>query len=141
MISEFPSKVRQILEDVWDSVNSRLNVSINIPREYLDAFERVRVSTPTTLFDAQQEYGLHLQRTWDATANGTLPTIISPNGSVTSGSNAVGPRDTNTKITPITVSSTNGHYSVLQSRQYTRYVPSKGHSIFITVIFSSSSSK
>lgn len=106
----------------------------------LDGFGRLRVSSPTTLFDAQQEYGLDLQRTWDATANGTLPTILSTDGSVTSGSNAVGPTNATTRLTPITVSSTNGHYSVLQSRQYVRYIPGKGQLVFVTGIFASGAS-
>ena len=100
----------------------------------LDSFGRLRVSEAYTLFDSQQEYGLDTLRTWDATANGTLSTG-STNGSVTSGSNAVGPTDANTRMTPITVSSTSGHYSILQSRQYTRYVPGKGHLILLTGIF------
>ncbi len=101
----------------------------------LDAFSRLRVSTSTTLFDSQQEYGLCTLRCWDITANGTLPTILSPNGSVTNGSNAVGPRNANTRMVPITVSTTNGHYSVLQSRQYVRYIPGKSHLVFMTGVF------
>ena len=104
----------------------------------LDAFGRLRVSTPTTLFDSQQEYGLDTLRVWDAAANGSYATMSS-NASVTSGSNAVGPTDSNTRMTPITCSSTDTHYSILQSRQYTRYVPGKGHLIFITGIFASAS--
>ncbi len=106
----------------------------------LDAFQRLRVSQATTIFDSQQEYGLDLLRTWDATANGTLPTIRSPDGSVTSGSNAVGPRSSSTRMTPITCSSTNGHYAILQSRQYTRYIPGKGHLVLITGVFATAAS-
>ena len=103
----------------------------------LDAFQRLRTSQAHRVFDSQQEYGLDTLRTWDCTANGTLPTILSPNGSVTSGSNAVGPRDANSRMTPITASTTNGHYSVLQSRQYTRYVPGFSHLVLITGVFAS----
>ena len=106
----------------------------------LDAFSRLRVSQSTTLFDSQQEYGLDTLRTWDATANGALPTILSPNGSVVSGSNAVGPRNSDTKLTPITCSSTDNHYAILQSRQYTRYVPGFSHMVFITGIFATAAS-
>ena len=102
----------------------------------LDAFSRLRVSQAITLFDSQQEYGLDTLRTWDITANGSLPASGSSNGSVTSGSNLVGPRNVNTRLTPITCSSTSGHYSILQSRQYTRYIPGKSHLIFLTGIFS-----
>ena len=103
----------------------------------LDAFGRLRTSTAKTLFDSQQEYGLNL-RFWDITANGTLGTMSS-NGSVTNGSNAVGPTNIDTRMTPITVSSTNGDYSILQSRQYTRYIPAKSQVVFITGIFASGS--
>jgi hypothetical protein len=40
-------------------------------------------------------------------------------------------------LTPVTVSTTNGHYSILQSRQYTRYIPGKSHRILITGNFAS----
>ena len=104
----------------------------------IDAFGRLRVSESRTFFDSQQEYGLNTRTTWDATANGTMSTASS-NGSVTDGDNAVGPTNTNTRLTPITVSTTNGHYSVLQSRQYVRYIPGKSHLIFMTGIFASGS--
>ncbi len=105
----------------------------------LDAFSRLRVSESYTLFDSQQEYGLDTLRTWDATANGVLSTG-STNGSVTSGSNAVGPTDANTRMTPITCSSTDTHYSILQSRQYIRYIPGKSHLVFMTGIFAPATS-
>lgn len=103
----------------------------------LDAFSRLRVSQAITLFDSQQEYGLDTLRAWDATANGTLSIGTgSSNGSVSSGGNSVGPRDANTRMVPIVVSTTSGHYSVLQSRQYLRYIPGKSHLIFMTGVFS-----
>lgn len=104
----------------------------------LDAFSRLRVSEAVTLFDSQQEYGLDTLKTWDATANGTLASA-STDGSVSSGGNGVGPTSSNTRMTPITVSSTNGHYSILQSRQYSRYIPGKSHLVLITGVFSSGS--
>lgn len=100
----------------------------------LDAFSRLRVSEAYTLFDSQQEYGLDTLRTWDASANGTLASL-STNGSAASGSNMVGPTDTSTRMTPISVAITDTHYSILQSRQYIRYVPGKSHLIFLTGIF------
>jgi len=100
----------------------------------LDSFGRLRVSQSFTLFDSQQEYGLDTLRLWDISANGT-PGTPATNGSATSGINSVGPRDAATRMTPITVSATSGHYAVLQSRQYSRYVPGKGHLVFITGIF------
>lgn len=101
----------------------------------LDAFSRLRVSQPQTQFQAQQEYGLDTVTVWDATANGTLATA-STNASVTNGSNAVGPTNANTRLTPITVSATSGHYSVLQSKRYMRYNPGKGFLCFVTGVFS-----
>jgi hypothetical protein len=71
----------------------------------VDSFGRLRVSTSTTLFDSQQEYGLDTLRLWDASANGTAHTASS-NGSAVSGSNAVGPRNANTRMVPITVVAT-----------------------------------
>ena len=103
----------------------------------LDAFQRLRVSMAHRIFDSQQEYGLDTLRTWDCTANGALPTILAPNGSVVSGSNAVGPTSTNSRMTPITVSTTNGDYAILQSRQYTRYIPGFSHLILQTGVFAS----
>lgn len=105
----------------------------------LSAFGRLKVAQSHTIFDCQNEYGLDTVRLWDATANGSLA-AASTDGSVTSGSNSVGPTNTNTGLTPITVSSTNGHYSILQTRQYLRYVPGKGHSTYITGIFAAGSS-
>lgn len=104
----------------------------------LDAFGRLRVSSPTTLFDAQQEYGLDTRIIWDATANGTLA-VAASNGSVSSASNAVGPTDANTRLTPLTVSATNGHYAVLQSKQYVRYIPGKSDVTYISGVFKPSS--
>lgn len=100
----------------------------------LDAFGRLRVSNGFTIFDSQQEYGLDTIRTWDASANGTFA-LPSSNASAVSGSNSVGPTDLNTRMTPIAVSATAGHYSVLQSRQYMRYIPGKSHLVLMTGIF------
>lgn len=106
----------------------------------IDAFSRLRVSLAYTVFDSQPEYGLDTLRLWDATANGTLSIATAQvNGSVVNGSNAVGPRDANTRMTPITVSTTNAHYSTLQSRPYARYTPGKSHLIFITGVFAPAS--
>jgi len=42
-------------------------------------------------------------------------------------------------MTPVTVGTTNAHYSILQSRQYARYIPGKSHLVLITGIFASGS--
>ncbi len=102
----------------------------------LDGFGRLKVSIPNTSFDSQQEYGLDTLRVWDCTANGTLPTVRAVDGFVSDGAgNSVGPRNTNTRLTPITVTATNGHYSVLQSRQFPRYIPGKSQLVYITGVF------
>ena len=106
----------------------------------LDSFQRLRTSQSSTRYDSQQEYGLDTLRSWDCTANGVLPTILSPDGSVSSAGNAVGPRNVNTRMTPITSSSTNGHYAVLQSRQYVRYIPGFSHLILMTGVFATAAS-
>lgn len=100
----------------------------------LSAFSQLNVTTTHSVFDCQLEYGLDTQTAWDATANGTLASASS-DGSVSSGGNSVGPVNTNTRLCPITVSSTNTHYSVLQSRQYCRYIPGKGNISYITGVF------
>jgi hypothetical protein len=102
------------------------------------AFGRLRTAEANTLFDAQQEYGLNTRSIWDAAANGTLATASS-NGSASSGGNEVGPADANTGMTPITVTATDTHYAVLQSRQYVRYIPGKGHLIYVTGVFAAGS--
>jgi hypothetical protein len=43
-------------------------------------------------------------------------------------------------MTPITCSSTNGHYAILQSRQYARYSPGFSHLILITGVFATAAS-
>lgn len=101
----------------------------------VDAFGRLRVSVATTLFDSQQEYGLDTLRTWDAAANGVLA-AGSSNGSTSSVGNSVGPTDLNTRLTPLVVSGSSGHYSVLQSKQYVRYIPGKSHLVLMSGIFS-----
>ncbi len=109
----------------------------------LDSFGRLRVSEPTTIFDAQQEYGLNTLQTWDAAVYNGSATLSYPtaaiSGSVSSGGNAVGPRNANNRMTPVTVSTQSGDYAILQSRQYTRYIPGKGHLVFITGVFAPNS--
>lgn len=111
-----------------------LAVSLNNAGQ-VDAFGRVRVSTATTLFDAQQEYGLDTRTTWDCAANGVLGAPGS-DGSVSDAGCAVGPTSASTRMTPLTVSTVSGQYAVLQSKQYVRYVPGKSHLVLMTGVFS-----
>lgn len=111
----------------------------------LDAFGRLRMSSPTTLFDSQQEYGIDFLRLWDAVlcdASGgpsytySYTARMTPFGSLSNAAgSAVGPRNTNTRMTPITVAADNGDYAILQTRQYPRYIPGKGLLAFITGVF------
>ncbi len=113
----------------------------------LDAFSRLRTSSPHTLFDSQQEYGLCTRRCWDAVvfdASGPTTTFSitnpSSNGSATDGAgNAVGPVNANTRMCPITVTVDNGDYAILQSRVYHRYIPGKSHLIVMTGVFAAGS--
>jgi hypothetical protein len=105
----------------------------------LDAFGRLRTSTPRSLFDAHNEFGLDTYNIWDATANGTL-IARDYNASVSNGGNAVGPVNTNSRLCPVTVTSTDGHYSILQSAYYSNYQPGKSHLIVATGIFAAGSS-
>ena len=104
----------------------------------LSALGKLRVSDSYTIFDSQQEYGLDTISLWCATANGSLASSDS-NASVSSGGNAVGPTNTDTRMTPITVSSTDTHYSVLQSIPYIRCLPGNAHSLYVTGIFAAGS--
>ena len=106
---------------------------------HLDAFGRQRVSFPITLFDSQQEYGLEATDSWDLLANSTYAAPDSTNASVSDAGASVGPVNSTTGMTPIT-STVDGEKAVLQSRQYVRYIPGKGHFIAVTGIFADSSS-
>lgn len=131
MITQYPPKGSSNADSMYVAFGDGMNI---------DPFGRLRVAEANTLFDSQQEYGLDTLRTWDICANGTLGNSRGqPNGSVSNGSNAVGPRDVNTRLTPIACSSTDTHYSVLQQRAYNRYIPGKGQLVFLTGVFASGS--
>jgi hypothetical protein len=86
----------------------------------LDAFGRLRVASPNSLFEAQQEYGLS-SLIWDTASSGGGSSLV---------------HNSNTKMLTITAGTGATDYAVLQSRQYSRYVPGKGQLIFITGVFS-----
>ncbi len=115
----------------------------------LDGFSRLRTSSPSTLFDSQQEYGLCTRRCWDAVVKDSSGgpsyvysiTTLSSNGSATDGAgNAVGPVNTSTRMCPVTVTADNGDAAILQSRVYHRYIPGKSHLVLMTGIFAAGSS-
>jgi hypothetical protein len=97
----------------------------------LDAFGRLRVSNPKTLFDSHNEFGLDTENIWDATANGVL-IARGYNGSVANVGNSVGPVNADTRMCPITVTATNGEYAILQSAYYCQYQPGKSHLAIVT---------
>lgn len=114
--------------------NGALHVALG-DTETSDAFNRMRVSQPTTLFDSQQEYGMCTSRCWNMDANGTRE-VRSSDGYATDGAgNLVGPRDVNTRLCPITATATDGHYAVLQTQLYIRYIPGKSHLVYIAGVF------
>ena len=83
----------------------------------LDAFSRLRVSTPTTLFDAQQTYNLN-------------PLVFEQ---IVSGTGATLAHDSTNRQALITFSSTpTGGESYVQSYEYIRYQPSKSQLVFVT---------
>lgn len=117
--------------DMFDSAKTKVQFADGVD---LDEFGRLRTSVSNTIFDSQQEYGLDTVRIWDALANGTFASPSS-NGSASNAGNAVGPVNVATRLTPITVTGTDGHYAVLQSRQYMRYVPGNSHLVLLTGVF------
>ena len=85
----------------------------------LDAFSRLRVAEPNSLFESQQEYGLS-SLIWDQATSGAGSSVTP---------------DLVTNMVAITAGTGATDHAVIQSRQYTRYVPGKGHLVFITGIF------
>jgi hypothetical protein len=140
-------RLNELFKDIYDTMG-RFSSEITLAdSSQLDSFGRLRTSIPTTLFDSQQEYGLCTRRCWDgvvydasvATASYTI-TSPSANGSITNAAgSAVGPTNTNTRMTPITVAADDGDYAILQSRQYVRYIPGKSHLVLMTGIFATGS--
>lgn len=132
-------RLTEIIRDIYIRLSNMSDEVVLADGAQLSAFGRLKVSNANTMFDSQQEYGLDTLHSWDIAANGTLPTFLGANGSVSSGGNSVGPINANSRLTPITVSATDTHYAVMQSRQYVRYIPGKGHMIYITGIFAAGS--
>lgn len=128
-------RLTEIIRDIYIRFSNMSDEVVLADGSQLSAFGRLKVSNANTMFDSQQEYGLDTLHSWDITANGTLPTYLGANGSVSSGGNSVGPINANSRLTPITVSATDTHYAVMQSRQYVRYIPGKGHMIYMTGVF------
>lgn len=91
---------------------------MNFDGNLMDAFYRLRVSEPETLFEAQQQY--------DVQAN--LYNIKkSANGSET--------HLPNEGCSSLAVTNGNGEYIIKQSKKYLRYQPGKSLLIFITAAF------
>lgn len=86
-----------------------------------DAFQRWRVSNPTTLFDAQSQYNRSLRYYYEKTVTGGA---LSHNA--------------NESTVSMTITSSNGSRAVRQSKQYIRYQPGKSQLILVTFDFGSS---
>jgi hypothetical protein len=81
-----------------------------------DAFQRVRTSSPTTLFDYTAQYNKGTTFRWaETTATGATITHV-PNSSAVQ----------------LTITTTSGSKAVRQTKHYFRYQPGKSQQIFIT---------
>lgn len=86
----------------------------------LDAFSRLRVSTPQSIFDAQFTYGI-------------APLLFEP---ITNGSGATVAHDTTNRLALCTFSSTpTGGKAFLQTFECFRYQPGKSQLVFVTFNF------
>ena len=85
---------------------------------WLDAFARLRVSEPATLFNAQLQYDLN-PYIWDTILAGAGTVTHQPNRS----SGLLSNGDT-----------TSGNRAVFSSRQYIRYQPGKSQQAFVTFV-------
>lgn len=83
-----------------------------------DAFGRLRISNPTTLFDGAHQYRLD-SRTWD--------TGLSVNGTVTHL-----PNESSVQLS--TAAGTSGNKAILQTKNYLRYQPGKSQLIVMTFL-------
>jgi len=88
----------------------------------VDAFQRVAVANPSSLFDSQFEYDLQSLLWEQITSNG---------GSIAHVPNQCAAR--------LSTTTTNGSTAALQSRQYFRYQPGKAQQIFVTFVLGAAS--
>lgn len=84
----------------------------------LDAFSRLRVSNPTTLFHAQHQYKA-LDLWWDSDTTGS--------GSIA--------HNANEASADLTVTTASGDEAIYQSLKYFRYQPGKSQQILLTFVF------
>jgi len=102
-------------------VKSRLNTDgsysqlVGIDPANLDAFSRLRVSSPVTLFEAMFRYDLHPQ--WFETKVASSGTVVHSPG---------------TASAILSTSTGNGSEAILQSRQYIPYQPGKSQLVALT---------
>jgi len=89
----------------------------------IDAFGRLRTSSPEHAFDSQFTYDL-------------LPLIYEP---LTNGAGVAIAHDTTNRLAQLSfAASPNGSYAILQSFEHVRYQPGRSHTIFLTFNFISS---
>jgi hypothetical protein len=92
-----------------------------IHQDQLDAFSRVGVAQPTTLFDSAFQYDAQ-PLLWEQTTNATATITHLPNES------------------SLSMTSTNGATCAIQTRQYHRYQPGKAQQVFMTGTFGADAS-
>ena len=126
-IKRFLNKIK-----LWDGTNTasitddgKVNVKLSDPvqTQYsdspsIDAFARLRVSNPVTLFDSQSQYNRRLLQFYEKTAGGGA-LVHNPNESSVS----------------MNVTTSSGDTVIRQSKRYIRYQPSKSQLVFCTFSF------
>lgn len=93
-------------------------IPISFPAEGRDAFGRLRVSNPTTTFDAQLQYDKQ-PLLWESSLTGSATDTHDPNAS----------------STIMAVTAATGDKVIRQTRRYQRYQPGKSQVIMVTGVF------
>ncbi len=101
------------------TINNQITLA---PTSQLDAFGRLRVSQPQTLFDSQQRFGLDKSFVSNTASGGSISFI-----STQSSAN-------------LTVTSTNGSYAARESRYVFKYQPGKSQISLLTFVMAPISS-
>lgn len=99
------------------AVEGTLDVAVSSHPFLVDAFQRVAVASPTTLFDSQFAYDKQALLWEEITAN---------NGSATHRPNECAVR--------LATTTDNGSSAALQTRQHFRYQPGKAQNVFLTFV-------
>jgi hypothetical protein len=106
-----------------DGSGTAVPVAVSSQPFIVDAFQRVAVGNPTTLFDSQFQYDLN-PLVWEQ--------ITASNGGIAHRPNECSAR--------LSTSTDNGSTAALQTKQYFRYQPGKAQQIFMTFVLGAASS-